>query len=319
MSNATIDALLQQARALTRNRDYPGATTVYRQILDANTDSIPAHEGLAMVAFVSGDYPLAVTEFQRLSQLEPMEARHYVNLGAVFNRAGDHAKAVDALRKAIQRDRRCADAYYNLGIAQRKMNQLSMAVSAYKEAIRIDPQMAEAYQNLGNVYSEMNNFQLAILNFKKALEIRPDFEKAQVGLQRAEEAVKKSKATANPFGRLVTGDASSVLRSPLIDARELSPAERLIDRQQVRRLADELHSLAIECDDFLKTRLEPAMHELQRSVAEGDFRGLGFNRATTRFREELDTWEQLRASMKRKMLELRGHEELIAMPGAILS
>jgi len=319
MSNATIDALLQQARALTRNKDYSGSSAIYRQILESNPDSVPGHEGLAMVAFVSGDYALAVTEFLRLSQLEPMDARHYVNLGAVFNREGDHAKAVDALRKAIQRDRRCADAYYNLGIAQRKMNQLSMAVSAYKEAIRIDPQMAEAYQNLGNVYSEMSNFQLAILNFKKALEIRPDFEKALVGLQRAEESVKKSKAATNPFGRLVGGDASSVIRAPMIDARELSPEERLVDRQQVRRLADELHSLAVECDDFLKTRLEPAILELQRSVAEGDFRGLGFNKSTTRFREELDSWEQLRAAMKRKMLELRGHEELIAMPGAILS
>ncbi|MBI1346117.1 tetratricopeptide repeat protein [bacterium] len=319
MSNASLDAQLQQARAMTRQRDYESAIAIYRDTLDSYPDAVAAHEGLAMVAFVSNDYPLAISEFQRLSQLEPTEARHYVNLGAVFNRTGEHVKAADALRKAIQRDRRCADAYYNLGIAQRKMNQLSMAVSAYKEAIRIDPQMAEAYQNLGNVYSEMSNFQLAILNFKKALEIQPDFEKARVGLLRAEEAVKKTRASANPFGRLVAGDASSVLRAPLIDARELTPAERVVDRQQVRRLADELHSLASECNEFLKTRLEPSILELQRTVAEGDFRGLAFHKASARFREDLDTWEQLRQSMKRKMLELRGHEELIAIPGAVLS
>lgn len=318
MSNATVDSLLHQARALTRSKDYQAAISVYRQILESNPDATAAHEGLAMTAFVSGDYPLAIAEFQRLSQLEPTEARHYVNLGAVFNRAGEHTKAAEALRKAIQRDRRCADAYYNLGIAQRKMNQLSMAVSAYKEAIRIDPQMAEAYQNLGNVYSEMSNFQLAILNFKKALEIRPEFEKARHGLQRAEQALNKTKVSTNPFGRLIPGDATSLMRAPIIEVRELTPAERVADRQQVRRLADELHHCALECDEFLKTRLEPSILELQRSVAEGDFRGLGFHKASLHFRDELETWQQLRARMKQKMIELRGHEELVNLPGAIL-
>ncbi len=318
MGTETIDQLLQQARTLSRRREYASAATLYHQLLELDPDSVPGHEGLAMVSFVSGEYDLAVVEFQRLLQLEPTEVRHYINLGAVFNRMGDHAKAADILRKAIQRDRRNADAYYNLGIAHRKLNQLTMAISAYKESLRLNPQFAEAYQNLGNVYAEMNNQTLAISNFKKALEVRPDFEKARAALERAEDAMKEAKASTSPFGRLVgSADASSV-RMAICDQRELSASERLVDRQQVRRLADELHSLTNDCLEYLKTRFEPAILDLERSVAEGDLGGLGFSRSARNFADAVEGWLQVRGQMKRKTLEILAHEEAVNSPGGLL-
>ncbi|OYW23366.1 MAG: hypothetical protein B7Z55_03595 [Planctomycetales bacterium 12-60-4] len=318
MSTETIDQLLQQARALSHRRDFDGASDLYRQLLELDPDSVPGHEGLAMVSFVADEYDVAVTEFQRLIQLEPTEVRHYINLGAVFNRLQDHAKAVEILRKAIQRDQRNADAYYNLGIAHRKLNQLTMAISAYKEALRLNPQFAEAYQNLGNVYAEMNNQMLAISNFKKALEVRPDFEKARVALERAEDAMKQAKATNNPFGRLVAAADASSVRLAVCDQREMSAAERLVDRQTVRRLGDELSSLTHDCLEFLKTRYEPAILDLERSVAQGDLGGLGFSRSARAFADAVEGWLHVRGQMKRKMLELLAHEEAVKAPGGLL-
>jgi tetratricopeptide (TPR) repeat protein len=302
MSVGSLEALLQQARARSQKRDAPGAVTLYRQALDVDPDSAEALEGLAMVLFQAGDLPGAIEQFIRLTMLQPQEARHHVNLGAVYNRKGQHSQAADALRKAIQRDRRSADAYYNLGIAQRKLNQSSMAVSAYKEAIRLNPLMAEAYQNLGNVYTEMGNHQLAIMNFQKALEIRPEFEKARVGLQRAEDALEKSKSASSPFGRLVTADR---LEAELPASDASAEHETPLDRQQVLMLAHELRLLTEAYRDVLKNRLEPAIHALQRVVAESKVSTLSLARAITDLHEAYELWLQRSREVKQKATELR--------------
>lgn len=316
MTNGTLDVWLQQARGYSRQRDFPAAINIYRQILANNPDAVPAYEGMALVAFQSGDYPLAVDAFVRLTQLEPQEARHYVNLGAVHNRTRNYPLAIDALRKAIQKDRRQAEAYYNLGIAHRKQKQFSLAVSAYKEAIRLNPQMAEAFQNLGNLYSEMSNHALAIVNFRKALEIDPQFEKARQGLDKAESAARQAKADHNPFGRLVPADAAAI-RSAVSECRELSFNERLIDRQRVRRIADELADLVAESENYLRQRLGPATLELERAVAEGRTNKQNYGRASQRFSETLESWRQLHGQLSKKFRDLREHEALVEQPGGL--
>lgn len=318
MSAEQLELLLQQARQMARQRNFPAAIELYRQLGAAAPDSVAVHEGLATAAFVSGDLDLAVQEFQRLTQLEPLQARHHVNLGAVLNRAGNYQKATDALRKAIQRDRKSAEAYYNLGIAHRKLNQLSLAVSAYKEAIRINPAMAEAYQNLGNVYSEMKNYPLAISHFQKALEIDPNFERARVGLERAEDAARNAKAAINPFGRLVAAP-NSTTGHVTGDQRELTDSERLFDRQMVCRLADEISTLISDSNRFLRSELAPAILELERSVAEGNFSGLGYNRAAHHFFDAIDSWRQLQTRTRAKLRELRSHDDRMTSPEGLKS
>lgn len=310
MATASFEQALRDARLLARQKDFAGSIALYRSILAQQPDSLEAHEGLAMVAFLAQDYPLAIEEFTRLSQLDPLQARHLVNLGAVFNRSGNHHKATEALRKAIQRDRKSADAYYNLGIAHRRLNQMPLAISAYKEAIRLNPQFAEAYQNLGNVYADMNNTTLAVTNFKKALEIRPDFEKARIGLEHAEDAAREAKANLDPLQRIASMDSTSI-RLPMATQVELTPAERLNDRATVRRLADELHAITVEMQDFLKHRLQPAILDLERETVQGDFASISYLQAAREVSTTVDAWLGLRARMQRKLLELKHHEEQI--------
>uniref|UniRef100_A0A7C4LJ12 Tetratricopeptide repeat protein n=1 Tax=Schlesneria paludicola TaxID=360056 RepID=A0A7C4LJ12_9PLAN len=313
MSATPLSALLEQARAAVRSRDYAAAIAHYRQALTVDPESVDALEGLAMMLLATGSYAAAVEQFQRLVLLQPMEARHYINMGAAYNRLGQYQKAVDTLRKGIQRNRKCADAYYNLGIAQRKLNMPSLAISAYKEAIRLDPQLVEAYQNLGNLYTEMGNYQLALANYRKALELRPDFEKARLGLEKAEEAIQRSKASANPFGRLVNTSSVAPKSVPIV-TRELSDADREFDRQRVRLLCEELQRLTADCLAQLKNKLEAGILDVQRSAAEGQFKNLGFVGAANEFQDAFRNWLELRQQLKRKALELRAHEELINTP-----
>ena len=112
MPAEALDPLFQQARSFTRQREYPRAIAIYREILEHDPDSVDGNEGMAMTCFVAGELVSAEQHFEQLIRLQPMEARHFVNLGAVLNRQRRHKDAAEALRKAIQRNRRspfCGD------------------------------------------------------------------------------------------------------------------------------------------------------------------------------------------------------------------
>ena len=313
MSRAEVEALCTLANNCLELGQDKQARELYEKAIASDIDCIDAHEGMATITFLGGEYSSSAAHYIKLSLLQPMEARHYTNLGAVYNRMGEFTKAAEALRKAIQRDKRSAEAYYNLGIAQRKLKQWQMAISAYREAARLNPKMAEAYQNLGNVYIDTSNWLMAITNFKKALEIRPDFDKARIGLERAEAEANSAKQAVNPFGRLVNAQSHQIA-SNTTSARELTDAERYDDRHEIKQISDEIERLSKGCLEFLKQKLEPCLIELQRTMAEGSNAQVPLADVADDYYAAANQWVELRKALKRKVLELRAHEELVNSP-----
>lgn len=296
-----------------KQRDHAEANDAFESAIAADPDSIEAYEGLATVSYLDGDFAGAIKHYTKLTLLKPMEGRYYTNIGAIYNQLGEHQKACDSLRKAIQRNKKSAESYYNLGIAQRKLKQNAMAVSAYKEAIKLNPSMAEAYQNLGITYADMGNLQMAIANFKKALEIKPNFDKARKGLESAEAQLLHNKNSLNPFGRLVDMNPSAAATAPAA-GRELNEQERFEERARVKQIAEEIERLAKACLEYLKQKLEPAVMEVERATAQGADAAFTLPEASDNFREAVNQWGALRRSLKRKVLELREHEEFINTP-----
>lgn len=317
MSNADVDAFCKLARDCLQLQQANMAKELYEKALAADVDCADAHDGLAVIALMDGDYPTAIDRYLKLTLLQPMEPRHFTNLGAIHNKTGDYTQAAEFLRKAIQKDKRSAEAYFNLGYAQRKLKQWQLAISAYREAARLNPKMAEAHLNMGNVYVEMGNVPMAVIAFKKALEINPDLEKARVALAKAKATVNSASDASNPFGRLVdlhshqVGTKTSMLR-------ELTDAERYEDRHELRQIADEIERLAKGCLEFLKQTLEPTMVELQRTMAEGSGSHTAFVDVADAYSAATNQWLDQRKALRRKVLELRAHEELVNVPEVIL-
>ena len=313
MNSPEVEAFCQQARNALKQRDHAEANDAFESALAADPDCAEAYEGLATVSYLDGDFAEAIKHYTKLTMLKPMEGRYYTNIGAIYNQLGEHQKACDSLRKAIQRNKKSAESFYNLGIAQRKLKQNAMAVSAYKEAIKLNPSMAEAYQNLGNTYADMGNLQMAVANFKKALELKPNFEKARHGLENAEAQLQKAKQSLNPFGRLMDMHPPVAKAAP-VASRELDATERWEERAQVKQIAEEIERLAKACLEYLKQRLQPAVMEVERATAQGADAAFTLPEASETFREAVNQWGALRRSLKRKVLELRAHEEFINTP-----
>lgn len=312
-TRSDIAGLCKEAKSWVRHKDYARALQIYDKALALNEASVEVHEGAGAAHFLAQNYEKAIEHFTRITQLIPTRATAFVNIGAVYNRMGEFQQAVGACRKAIQRDKRSAQAFYNLGIAHRGLNQLSMAVSAYREALRLEPEMVEAHQNLANVYLDMQNFHQAVTHYRRALEIKPNFDRAKRGLAKAEAATTKARAAVSPFGRLVD-EGKLADKSDTLPTRELSHQERFEDRQEVHRCAVEMERFGNAFLIRLKDNLEQALLALDRAVTHGAEAPQVITRAHQEFHDAFEECQQLREGFRRKVLELRAHEESINKP-----
>lgn len=309
-----VEDLLAQGRRALRSGDAAGAAEHFRQAIAALSSCYEAHEGLAMAAFSQKDYATAVTHFTKMTTLKPTDGKPWINLGAVFNKMQQFQKAVDALRKGIAKEKKSAEAYYNLGLAYKGLNQPAMAVTAYRDALKINPQMPEAHTNLGNVLIDMKNFQQAIAHYRQALEIDPEFERAQRGLEKAEGAAQTAKNAISPFGRLVDEKTAGRGVQSFAMKRALSDSERQEDRFRLLALCPEIEVAAKQLEACLKTEVERHMLNMNRAMAHGADGRAELMTSADNFRQSLARFVELRRALKRKILELRAHEELICMP-----
>jgi tetratricopeptide (TPR) repeat protein len=308
-----FDNFCEEGRRQVRHQDADAAIAAFRKALALNERAIVVHEGLAAAYFLKKDYENAAEHFKKVTLLDPRQAKALINLGAVYNRMGEYTKAVTILRKAVQKDKSSGEGHYNLGLAYRGLNQQAMAVSAYKEAVRVSPAMAAAHQNLANVYVDMGNFQHAMIHYKKALEINPEFERAQRGLEAAQEMSSQAKKSISPFGRLVDPNAIGAKSAPRVE-RRMNDAERAQDRMTVFSVLSEVDDAANLLLKQLKESFDPALLTLARTLSE---RMDGPSTISRDYRVYLMAFKQVyesRRALKRAVAALRAHEEMMNTP-----
>lgn len=302
------EALIKQARKALKNEDVLEAIDLFEEALELDPDEADAHEGLASACTMAQEYRGAIEHFKRVTQLKPRDARAYVNLGAIYNMQENYKDAAEFLRKGIQRDSKNADAYYNLGIAQKNLNQLSMAVSAYREAVRLNPEMIDAHVNLANVYLDQKNNRKAIEHYNAALAVDPKHDKAKRGLDHANGVVQKKKLDENPFGRLVDTDKLVEKGAETKVGRALSEDERFEDRQFVQLHAAESGNLAEHLWKHLRDRVEPALLEFNRIIAQDADQRHGLFETQEKLHTSVKFANEMFENWQKQFQSLKAHE-----------
>lgn len=314
-----FDELQKQVRVLMKSRQVDQALALLEKFCAEHPLNPEGFESLGMACFHAGKLEEAAKQFEKVTRLSPRAGTAFINWGAVLNRLGNHQRAVEILRKGVQIERSSAVGYYNLGFAHRRLNQQGLAIPAYREAIRLDPQMAEAYQNLGNVYLDMKNIQQAVIQFKKALEINPEFEKARRGLEAAEQARTAAKRAVSPFGRLVETEKLDQKQELDSKYRILSDSERDMDRQALRQLLTNARLVSRELIDFAATRVEPSIHNLDRTAIQDPTNLPNVQSAAHTFRKVLEVYCRLTVKFKDRLATLRQHQEMMTSAPASTS
>lgn len=308
MSQTELERAIMAGRVALNQGEFDRAEELFRKVADAAPDLTTGHEGFANALYRSGRFKDALAPLVRLTQLDPKEARHFVNLAAAHLLLGELPKAIEVLQKAIQRDKKNSRAYFNLGVAYRLMKQQSMAINAFKEACKCDPQYLDALLSLGDLYLAAKNRMMASTTFKKALELDPENRRARFGLDSAD--LSESNSAKVQFERLMETPVPLTTRAAPKLGRVLSIEEKIEDRTVVHQLAADIERGARALREITADTIEPLLHELQKYVADGsEPHRLG--ETFSKFLMASERWLDLRKHLRRKMLELKSHEELL--------
>jgi tetratricopeptide (TPR) repeat protein len=262
MAKENVESLCQKAQRAVAQGDNELARQLYLQAMGLKSDAPDVHYGLATVCFLLNDLPSAAYHFKEVTRLDPLRAGAHINLGAVYNRLDQLDDAIPVLRRGIQLDINRSEGYYNLGLVYRRKGQLDLAIQAYREATRVNPRMADAHFNLANLYLEKEQYGLAVAHYKQALELRPNWEKAELGLEHAEEALRVQEASAKPKAAAAEQNALAAI------PKSVDPA-RTVDPNVHSNWLTTLHKATIESENqsrhflrILEDEIEPAIKEL---------------------------------------------------------
>jgi predicted O-linked N-acetylglucosamine transferase (SPINDLY family) len=188
------------------------AESLYRQILQADSNNADALHMLGVLAQQTGRQQLAVEMIGRAIAQNGQVPAFHNNLGNAYAAAGKWQDAEASYRRALDRKRDYPEAHYNLGSALRAQGKLENAAASYRHALTLRPNHAETYlnlsntlqaqgkleeaadacqraisskpalaaahNNLGNILAAQNRFEAAVAAYSRALDLKPDLAEA---------------------------------------------------------------------------------------------------------------------------------------------
>lgn len=185
MDQASLEAVLQQARTLEAKGDLAGA-------LKALTDAPAPVQGRGLwqyargtLAFRSGDLDGAQQHFEKAVEAEPEVPEYRSNLGSVLlerARAGDATaapKALEVMKAAMRWGPTLPDVHVNYGLALLLAGRHDEALKACDDALAIDAGHAAARYNRAAALNALGRFDEALAALDALLKDQPAHAQAQ--------------------------------------------------------------------------------------------------------------------------------------------
>lgn len=164
---------LHQALACHSAGELGEAETLYRSILEKDSEQPDALHLLGVIAHQRGDYKEAARLISTAVQHAPDYAEAHLNLGNTLKALNHGAKAIDSFRRAVRLKPDFAEAYCNLGNALIDNGDLDEALAHCHKAILLKPDLADAHNNLGNAYRLKGELKDALSAYQSAVSADP--------------------------------------------------------------------------------------------------------------------------------------------------
>lgn len=144
-----------------------------RSSVEKTPEAVEAHVELAAALARERQYAEAEASFRRALAIDEDAARAWVGLGRLYADQGDLGRAVAALERAIRRDEQLAEPHYLLGNIRLRQQRLEAAVPRYERAIALEPGYLQAYFNLGGLHSRQTDYGPAVEVLRRGLAVMP--------------------------------------------------------------------------------------------------------------------------------------------------
>lgn len=169
-------ALFRKANEAIDRKQYDGAVSSLRQIVESDPTDFPAWLKLGTVYFIQKNFQSAEQAYLKALVIRPEYVPALISLGRLRITVKNFEDAIDVLTKAVKVDPMSAQANYFLGEAYLQIKLGSKAVPYLNLAITLDPLgMAEAHLRLAALYNARNMKDKAVMEYEAFLKKRPDY------------------------------------------------------------------------------------------------------------------------------------------------
>lgn len=160
------------------------AVATFREILDGDSQSLPAHDDLADCYFQLHRFYDAAGELRAALALDPHDVRAEELLGSVWLEAGDKPWARAEFERLLAFAPGDYTAHLGLGLLDEDARHLDDAARDFQAALQTRPDSAEAHDDLGETYVRKGDYGAAAREFRKALQLNPGLTSARASLRR---------------------------------------------------------------------------------------------------------------------------------------
>jgi tetratricopeptide (TPR) repeat protein len=174
-SDQDIRSHFERAVQLQQNNQLNDAESIYRKILEINSDHIGAQTMLGMVCIQTNRNQDGIQLLESSLLKDPQQFWAHNSLGVGFLNVHQYQNACTSFKKAISIEPNYIEAYFNLAKGLKSLEKYEEAISNYSKCISLNPNYADAYNNRGSVYLEnLQEPEKALIDFQNFLKIQPN-------------------------------------------------------------------------------------------------------------------------------------------------
>ncbi|MFH1221185.1 MAG: sulfatase-like hydrolase/transferase [Candidatus Eisenbacteria bacterium] len=168
------EAHLHVARVLLELKDYGGAATAYRKVLEIDSTNSSAYFHLGNIAQAEGSMDQALAYYKKALEIMPGSPEGLANVGGVLLLEGDTDSAIVLLEQALEGDPRNTVALMNLGIAYAAKGSGDSALGYFRRLLELEPANLKALMNCASIYVNNGQVDSAIVYFERAAAAAPN-------------------------------------------------------------------------------------------------------------------------------------------------
>jgi len=148
--DSSLEKLFHDAQAASRQNNYAQAEKLYRQILDADPEILPARVNLGLACYWQHKSREALTEFHKALQASPREFSALLFSGLAYLDLTDYDHAQAALEKAGQVNDKDSLLFWALGSLAMMHNDARAAVQPLERCVALAPDNVRCVWLLGS-------------------------------------------------------------------------------------------------------------------------------------------------------------------------
>lgn len=167
-----IDDRFRAASQMQTAGELARAEPIYRSILQAQPDYVPALRKLGIVLHRRGNTREAIDTYRRYLRHQPDDSGMQGNLGLALHDCGRLDEAIAALQHALALNPSNADAHNSLGATYQQLGRHKDAESCFRRATELAGR-ANHHANLGRSLFLQEELEGAVSSFRRAVELDP--------------------------------------------------------------------------------------------------------------------------------------------------